>query len=143
MELDKGGKIIVVFGCEARRTVPNLSSIANTFFVKLREATAENGCLIIPDAKGVFGTWVPNEHERYTGSIELKTAKILHLLGPDPESDELYNRGADQVFDYSRMSGRYFKPDERICLIFENHDYSGLRSIEAFEKYKDLPACID
>ena len=51
----------------------------------------------------------------------------LHFFGPLPELD----KGAEQVFDYSRMSGRYFLPDERICLIFDNSEYSEL----------DLPQC--
>ena len=50
-----------------------MSTIANTFFLKLQEATAENGCVMIPDANNVFATWIPNEEEKYSGEIVMKT----------------------------------------------------------------------
>ena len=54
--------------------------------------------------------------------------KPLHLYGPFPQSI----KGAAQVFDYSRMVGRFFEPDERICLIFDNVSYDKLREIPEF-----------
>ena len=57
-------------------------------------------------------------------------AKPLHLFGPNPLS--LTVKGANQVFDYSRMMGRFFEPDEKICLIFDNVHYGKLRQIEEF-----------
>ena len=62
----------------------------------------------------------------------------LNLFGPLPES---VDKGANQVFDYSRMSGRYFKPDDRICLIFDNSDYSDLRECHGYEGFCDIPHC--
>ena len=54
--------------------------------------------------------------------------KPLHLYGPFPQSI----KGAAQVFDYSRMVGRFFEPDEKICLIFDNVYYDKLRELPEF-----------
>ena len=52
------------------------------------------------------------------------------------------------MFDYSRMEGRFFKPDDKICLIFDNVKYDKLREIPEFSKihsynnelhYPDMP----
>ena len=56
--------------------------------------------------------------------------KPLHLYGPFPQSII----GAAQVFDYSRMVGRFFEPDDKICLIFDNVYYDKLREIPEFSK---------
>ena len=82
---------------------------------------------MLPDAKNVFTRWKPNYHRSADkGEILPIHDQDLHLFGALPESAQL-DKGAEQVFDYSRMSGRYFKPNDRICLIFDNYDYSGLR----------------
>ena len=53
-----------------------------------------------------------------------------------------------EVFNYSRMSGRFFQPDDRICVIFDTCDYSELRrrpefgmidELEGQYMYRDLP----
>ena len=36
------------------------------------------------------------------------------------------------MFDYSRMEGRFFEPDEKICLIFDNVNYRKLRELPEF-----------
>ena len=54
--------------------------------------------------------------------------KPLHFYGPFPQSI----KGAAQVFDYSRMVGRFFEPDEKICLIFDNVNYDKLRELPEF-----------
>ena len=54
--------------------------------------------------------------------------KPLHLYGPFPQSI----KGASQVFDYSRMVGRFFEPEDKICLIFENVSYEKLREIPEY-----------
>ena len=54
--------------------------------------------------------------------------KPLHIYGPFPQSI----KGAAQVFDYSRMVGRFFEPDEKICLIFDNVKYNKLRELPEF-----------
>ena len=60
--------------------------------------------------------------------------KPLHLFGPFPQSI----KGATQVFDYSRMVGRFFEPDEKICLIFDNVHYDTLRERPEFSyKYPE------
>ena len=58
--------------------------------------------------------------------------KPLHFYGPLPQS--ITAKGAAQVFDYSRMVGRFFEPDEKICLIFDNVSYDKLREIPEFSK---------
>ena len=63
----------------------------------------------------------------------------LHLYGPLPELAQP-DKGMDQVFDYSRMTGRYFKPDDRICVIIDNYDYSIVRD-ENDNGLGDLPGC--
>ena len=60
--------------------------------------------------------------------------KPLHLYGPFPQSI----KGAAQVFDYSRMVGRFYEPEEKICLIFCNEHYDKLRELPEFAtRYKD------
>ena len=54
--------------------------------------------------------------------------KPLHLYGPFPQSI----KGAAQVFDYSRMVGRFYEPDEKICLIFDCVSYDQLRELPEF-----------
>ena len=56
--------------------------------------------------------------------------KPLHFFGPNPQS----TKGAQQVFDYSRMEGRFFEPDDKICIIIDNADYGNLRKLEEFNK---------
>ena len=56
--------------------------------------------------------------------------KPLHLYGPFPQSI----KGATQVFDYSRMVGRFFEPDDKICLIFDNLYYHKLRELPEYAK---------
>ena len=59
--------------------------------------------------------------------------KPLHLFGPFPQSESSAAvKGAAQVFDYSRMEGRFFEPDEKICLIFCNEHYGELRELNEF-----------
>ena len=36
------------------------------------------------------------------------------------------------MFDYSRMEGRFFEPDDKICLIFDNVYYDKLRELPEF-----------
>ena len=60
--------------------------------------------------------------------------KPLHLFGPDP----LSIKGVAQVFDYSRMVGRFYEPDEKICLIFDCVRYHKLREIPDLY-YRDMP----
>ena len=80
---------------------------------------------MLPDAGNIFTSFEPNYHlNANKGEKLIIMSQPLHLFGPLPESAD---KGAEQVFDYSRMSGRYFKPDDRICLIFDNYEYSGLR----------------
>ena len=52
------------------------------------------------------------------------------------------------MFDYSRMEGRFFEPDDKICLIFCNSRYDKLRKLPEFANkqyndnelvYADLP----
>ena len=57
-----------------------------------------------------------------------KFSKPLHFFGPNPQSIE----GPAQVFDYSRMVGRFFEPDDKICLIFSNEHYNKLRELPKF-----------
>ena len=59
-------------------------------------------------------------------------AKPLHFYGPLPQS--LTVKGANQVFDYSRMMGRFFEPEDRICIIIDNCNYDELRKIPEFSK---------
>ena len=59
--------------------------------------------------------------------------KPLHLFGPFPQSI----KGASQVFDYSRMVGRFYEPDEKICIIIDNVNYDKLREIPEFAKRHD------
>ena len=40
------------------------------------------------------------------------------------------------MFDYSRMEGRFFEPDDKICLIFDNVKYDKLRELPEFSKKK-------
>ena len=54
--------------------------------------------------------------------------KPLHLYGPLPQSI----KGAAQVFDYSRMVGRFYEPDDKLCLIFDNVNYDKLRELPEF-----------
>ena len=61
--------------------------------------------------------------------------KPLHLYGPFPQSI----KGAAQVFDYSRMVGRFFEPDDKICLIFDNVSYDKLRELPEFANFNDMP----
>ena len=56
--------------------------------------------------------------------------KPLHLYGPFPQSI----KGATQVFDYSRMVGRFFEPDEKICIIIDNVNYDKLRELPEFSE---------
>ena len=62
----------------------------------------------------------------------LKMTKPLHFYGPNPQS--ITNEGADQVFDYSRMIGRFFEPEDKICLIFDNEHYEKLRELPEFSE---------
>ena len=87
----------------------------------LERSKAENGCYLLPDAKNVFNMWIPNDKEAQSGEKVIKITKPLHLYGSYPES--YVSRGAVQVFDYSRMEGQYFEPDDKLCLIFDNTDY--------------------
>ena len=56
--------------------------------------------------------------------------KPLHIYGPFPQS--ITAKGAAQVFDYSRMVGRFFEPDDKLCLIFDNVNYDKLRENSEF-----------
>ena len=38
------------------------------------------------------------------------------------------------MFDYSRMVGRFYEPEEKICLIFDNVYYDKLRELPWFAK---------
>ena len=37
------------------------------------------------------------------------------------------------------MAGRFFEPDEKICLIFDCVNYDKLRKIHEFETKQDMP----
>ena len=42
------------------------------------------------------------------------------------------------MFDYSRMVGRFYEPDEKICLIFDVSNYNELRKLPEFsERWPD------
>ena len=84
---------------------------------------------MLPDKDHALISWVPNEN----GEIVIKSAIPLHFYGPDPESDESASRGK-AIFDYSRMKGRYYAPDEKICLIFDCVDYKDLRKKPEFAR---------
>ena len=107
----------------------------------LEQTRAENGGIVLPDAGNFFSSFEPNSHlNADKGEKTIIMSQPLHFFGPLPATAD---KGAEQVFDYSRMSGRYFLPDERICLIFDNNDYSELRSEQGFEDFDDLPECRD
>ena len=102
---------------------------------------------MLPDTKSVFRSWIPNEFERSPGEKIIRTTKRLYLVGPDPNGDGSMVT-APQVFDYARMAGKFFMPDDKICLIFDICDYSELRKRPEFGKsdelegnlmYRDLP----
>ena len=93
----------------------------------LERAKADNDCFLLPDAKNVFNSWTPNETETFSGEKVIKMTTALHLYGPFPGSDEVIVRGAKQVFDYSRMEGDFFQPDDRICILISNINYDELR----------------
>ena len=38
------------------------------------------------------------------------------------------------MFDYSRMEGRFFEPNDKICLIFCNEHYGELRKLPEYAK---------
>ena len=91
----------------------------------LERAKAENDCFLLPDAGNVFNAWQPNDQEAFSGEKTLIMVKPLHFYGPLPQS--LTVKGANQVFDYSRMMGRFFEPDDRLCIIIDNSSYDQLR----------------
>ena len=95
----------------------------------LEGAKAGNGGIVLPDAGNVFATWFPNHHlSANRGEVLPIMSQPLHLYGPLPQTQTAEpDKGTEQVFDYSRMTGRYFKPDDRICLILDNTDYSSIR----------------
>ena len=126
--VDQDQNLILIFGCAANYGVPALSKIANTFFEVLEESTAENGCILLPDQN--FIHWTPNATESQTGEKVIKTTLDLHFYGSKPESNE--SRGAVQVFDYSRMEGQYFEPDDKLCLIFDNTKYERLLELPEY-----------
>ena len=106
----------------------------------LEAAKAEKGGIVLPDARNVFSTWDPNYHLSVNkGEILTIMSQPLHFYGPFPKSAQP-DKGADQVFDYSRMTGRYFKPDDRVCVIIDNYDYSSIRN-EHDIGFIDLPEC--
>ena len=44
------------------------------------------------------------------------------------------------MFDYSRMEGQYFEPDEKICIILDNTNYERLRELPEYSKrWEDDP----
>ena len=112
--------MLLIFGSSPNSTVAAYSFIARTFFEKLSEATEMNGCIRLPDLKNVFRTWLPNSD----GEVIIKIQRPLHLFGPEPEEE---TKGGEPVFDYSRMSGHFFQPDDRLCLIVGNVKYDQLR----------------
>ena len=65
--------------------------------------------------------------------------KPLHLYGPFPQSI----KGAAQIFDYSRMVGRFFGPDEKICLIFHCETYDTLREEPQFAQRHNIAGFYD
>ena len=98
----------------------------------LEEAKAENGGIVLPDAGSVFSSWDPNHHlSANKGEKTVIMAQPLHLYGSLPQVESI---GAATVFDYSRMTGRYFEPDDKICLIFDNVYYDKLRELPEFSK---------
>ena len=102
----------------------------------LEDAKAENGGIVLPDSGSVFSSWDPNHHLKANrGEKTIIMAQPLHLYGSLPESED---KGVDQVFDYSRMTGRYFKPDDRICLIIDNTDYSSIRWTDGRNYFDNL-----
>ena len=74
--------------------------------------------------------WNPNDQEANSGEKMLKMSMPLHFFGPNPLSIQ----GPSQVFDYSRMVGRFFEPDDKICLIFDNVSYDKLRKLPEYAK---------
>ena len=60
--------------------------------------------------------------------------KPLHFFGSLPQQIQIKG---DQAFDYSRMVGHYFKPEEKICLIFDNVNYDKLRRVSEFQNRHD------
>ena len=111
------------------------SFIARTFFEKLNEAAEINGCIRLPDIKNVFRSWIPNGD----GEIIIKIQRPLHLFGPEPEEE---TKGEEPVFDYSRMSGHFFQPDDRLCLIVGNVKYDQLRKQEGFSSPEEYSDCV-
>ena len=58
---EKGQNYFLIFGCPPNQRVPANSKITPQFFQVLRDATADNGCILLPDAGNVFITWAPNK----------------------------------------------------------------------------------
>ena len=114
--------------------MPAASKIAAQFFEIIELAKAENDCYLLPDAANKFNAWTPNFQAAISGEKILIMTMPLHLYGPIPQAI----KGAAQVFDYSRMVGRFYEPDDKICLIFSNEHYSKLRELPEFaDIYKD------
>ena len=124
--------MLLIFGSPPNNKAPAYSFIARTFFEKLSEATEINGCIRLPDIKNVFKSWIPNGD----GEIIIKIQRPLHLFGPEPEEE---TKGEEPVFDYSRMSGHFFQPDDKLCIIVGNVKYDQLRKQEGFSgpEYED------
>ena len=57
---DPRGNLIMIYRCPPMNKAHAQSTITTDFFNKIREATASNGCVLLPDDRGVFSSWVPN-----------------------------------------------------------------------------------
>ena len=57
---DPRGNLIMIYRCPPMNKAHAQSTITTDFFNKVREATASNGCVLLPDDRGVFSSWVPN-----------------------------------------------------------------------------------
>ena len=121
--------MFLIFGCQPKKGVPAESRIAIQFFEVLELAKDNIGCILLPDAGHHFNAWKPNYQCSEKGEKIAIMVKPIHFFGPYPQQ---ITEGASQVFDYSRMIGRFFEPDDKICIIFDNISYGKLRELPEF-----------
>ena len=66
--------------------------------------------------------------------------KPLHLYGPLPRANQVldYSSMVEKIKEMKEKLGRFFEPDDRICLIFDNASYDQLRELPEYaQKYPD------
>ena len=146
VETEKGRNVFLIFGCPSNKSVPATSKIATQFFEIIQQAKAENECILLPDAANFFNAWTPNFQEAENGEKILIMSKPLHMFGPfpqSPQSESAAVKGASQVFDYSRMEGRFFKPDVKICFIVCNEHYDKLRKLPEFAQKHEFGSLVN